>query len=210
MSVKNKLVVVPEENVTINFAVTEDKPFNKCFECTSFRNGCIGPNLIAMGLGRACEFLQMARIFLGFSYQYVADETGLSLANVKRTLAGKNPDPGYFTMKALSDFLLGDPNGKPPCSVPDYPVVSDNEAKLSDALRELERTVCDKEDLRKLIDGIHDSYKAEMSAIREDGQKKVDFLIDENHRLRSECESWRKENERKAKIIDEYIIKIIK
>ena len=210
MSVKNKLVVVPEENVTINFAVTEDKPFNKCFECTSFRNGCIGPNLIAMGLGRACEFLQMARIFLGFSYQYTADGTGLSLANVKRTLTGKNPDPGYFTMKALSDFLLGDPNGKPPCSVPDYPVVSDNEAKLSDALRELERAVCDKEDLRKLIDGIHDSYRAEMSGIREDEQKKVSFLLSENQMLHEECACWRRENDRKARMIDEYLEKLVK
>lgn len=65
MDKENTSVYVHEENITVSFEVTDDKPFNKCFECNSLRNGCSGPNLGVMGVARACEYLQLARIFLG-------------------------------------------------------------------------------------------------------------------------------------------------
>ena len=205
----NNSVFVPEENIVVNFAVTDDKPFNKCFQCHSFRNGCSGPNLSVMGIARACEFLQMARILLKYSYQDVADGTGVSLATVKRTLAGKIGDPSFFTMSAISIFLLGDPAGKYPCAIPN--VVSDpnSDVMLNDALRDLEKALDDNKDYKDALDNIHISYKVEMDTIRSEAQKKIDFLLDVNQRLRSECDSWRAESERKSKIIDTYITKVI-
>lgn len=96
------MVLIPEENVYINFEITEDKPFNKCFSCNSFRNGCSGPNLFAMGVKRACEFLQMARMYLRrlypdkYSYQYCADETGLGITTIKKTSYRKNRRPQFL------------------------------------------------------------------------------------------------------------------
>lgn len=206
MENKNALVVVPEEeNIVISFAVTDDKPFNKCFECRSFRNGCSGPNLFAMGIGRACEFLQLARVFLGHSYQDVSDGTGVSLATVKRTLTGKSGDPGYFTLKALSDFLLGDPNGKYPCAIPDINTSDDSLAQLQEATKELERAMADNQDYRAALDAIHASYNMEMQTIREEAQKKIDYLVDQVRRQQGEIDYLHLENDRKAKIIDKYL-----
>lgn len=197
-------VYVPEENIVVSFAVTEDKPFNKCFECNSFRKGCSGPNLSIMSIERVCEFLQAARVFLKYSYQDVSDGTGVSLATVKRTLTGKVSDPSFFTISAISVFLCGDPKGKYPCAIPNVTSDLANEAKLNETLKELERALSDNKDHRKALDGIHTSYNAEMAFIRAEAQRKIDFLLKQNESLNRLTEYLRIENDRKAKIIDKY------
>ena len=210
MENSKKLVAVPEEeDVVVCFAVTDDKPFNKCFECRSFRSGCSGPNLSVMGISRACEFLQMARIFLGYTYQEVSDGTDVSLATVKRILTGKVGNPDFFSISAISVFLLGDPSGKYPCAIPNTLSTPDNENKLNSALIELERALADNKDIRKSLDNIHATYNAEMQLIRDEAQKKVDFLLATVERLRNECAGWKYENDRKGKLIDTYMEKII-
>lgn len=208
MEDNTSLVYIPEDDIVVSFEVTADKPFNKCFECRSFRNGCSGPNLSVMGIERVCEFLQLARIFLDYSYQEVADGTGLSLATVKRTLMGKVSDPSFFTISAISMFLLGDPNGKYPCAIPNMLSNHDNDTKLNNALIELERAMNDNKDYRQALDNIHVSYNAEMQLTRDEAQKKIDFLLSEVERLRSECDGWKYENDRKGKMIDTYITKL--
>lgn len=210
MEEKTTFVSVPEEDLVVSFEVTEDKPFNKCFECRSFRNGCSGPNLSVIGtIERVCEFLQLARIFLNYSYQDVADETGLSLATVKRTLTGKVSDPSFFTISAIARFLLGDPNGKYPCAIPNMLSNPENETALNNALIELERAMDDNRDYRQALDAIHASYNAEMRLIRDEAQKKVDFLLATVERLQNECAGWKYENDRKGKLIDTYMDKIM-
>ena len=207
MKTKTADIYLPEDNITISFEVTEEKPFNKCFKCRSFRDGCSGPNLFAMGIERACEFLQLARVFLGYSYQDVADQTGLSLATVKRFLTGKITDPSYFTLKSLSDFLLGDPNGKFPCANPDIATNPENTQLLNDALRDLERALNDNKDYRAVLDSIHASYNAEMQIIRDDAQKKIDFLLEQAERMRRDNDNLWAENIRKSKLVDMLIEK---
>lgn len=198
MENKSVLVETPEEEtIVISFEVTEDKPFNKCFECRSFRNGCSGPNLSVMGVSRACEFLQMARIFLKQSYQQVADGTGVSLTTVKRTLMGKVSDPSFFTMTTISIYLLGDPNGKYPCAIPDV-APDDSAARLLEATKELERAMAENRDYRTALDNIHASYNMEMQTIREEAKVKIDHLLDQLNRQRGEVDYLRK-------IIDKYL-----
>ena len=207
MQDETTLVCVPEENLTVSFEVTEVKPFNQCFKCRSFRNGCSGPNLLAMGVERLSEMFQMARIHLGYSYQYVADSTGISIATVKRFFAGKITDPSFFTLKALSDLLLGDPNGKFPCANPDIVYDAENVQKLNDALRDLERALDDNKDYRKMLDDIHDSYNAEMQTIRDEAKMKIDYLLAELERSRTENSNLWAENIRKSKLVDMLIEK---
>ena len=134
----------------------------------------------------------------------MSDGTSISLPTVKRTLTGKNADPGYFTMKALSDFLVGDPNGKSPCAIPDI-VPDDSAARMYEAAKELERALADNEDYRIALDNIHASYNAEMQIIREDAQKKIDYLVAQVGRLRIEVDNWHAENAQKSKIIDKLL-----
>ena len=211
------IVYIPEDNLTVSFEVTEDKPFNKCFECRSLRNGCSGPNLSAIGtIERVCEFLQLARIFFDHSYQDVADGTGLSLATVKRTFTGKVSDPSFFTISAIATFLLGDPGGKYPCAIPNTLSSAENDTRLNNALIELERAMNDNRDYKSALDNIHLSYNAEMQMIRDEAQKQAASLLEEIQRVREECERWRveserwrAENDRKGKLIDNYITKLI-
>jgi len=103
------------ENLTIE--VSSEKPFNKCLSCEYLGNGCSGPNLNAMTVERACEFLQLRRMQLGFTYQKTADITGLSLITVKRILTGKVKDPSFVSMQLLTFALVSDPKGKYPCAM---------------------------------------------------------------------------------------------
>lgn len=209
-------VLLPEENVVLDFEVTADRPFNQCFECRSFRNGCSGPNLFAMGIARACEFLQMARVHQKYSYQDVADATTISIAQVKRILSGKVSDPSYFSLKALSDFLLGDPNGKSPCAFPDTSLSPSNDIALTEATREMERLVNDNEDYRHALDNIHASYQKELDSLRTEhreamAEKAADFLSTKTHLLqqiedqRDIIVFLRTEMNRRSALIDTYM-----
>jgi transcriptional regulator with XRE-family HTH domain len=70
-----------------------------------------------MTVERACEFLQLRRMQLRFSYQKVADLTNLSIVTVKRILTGKIKDPSFLSMQALTYVLISDPKGKYPCAM---------------------------------------------------------------------------------------------
>ena len=201
---------ITDDDVIISFEVTEEKPFNKCFQCQSFLKDCSGPNLMIMGVERACEFLQMVRTFTKKSYQYVADETGISLANVKKTLMGKNDNPSMITMVALTKCLLGSPSGRKfPCAIPNINPAAAADERLVAAARELEAIAADNEKYQKALDEIHSSYNAEMSVIRAEAAQRIAAAEAEAERWRIESESWRFENDRKGKLIDKYLDKMI-
>ena len=143
--------------------VTKEKPFNQCFTCDSFRNGCSGPNLTIMTVERICEFLQLCRIQLGWTYQYTADQCGLSLVTVKRTLTGKNKDPGFATIQALSLALVGDPRGKYPCAM--HIVTKETEQAKQECQR-----------LQAVLDTIHQEHEESLAAIRSDDRRTIDYL----------------------------------
>lgn len=153
----------------IKIEVTKEKPFNQCFTCDYFRNGCSGPNLNVMSAERVCEFLQVCRITLRYTYQKTADLSGLSLVTVKRTLTGKNKDPGYATIQALSSVLAADPNGKYPCAL--HIVGDQSEA----AKQECER-------LQIALDAVKIDRAAEVAAFRANEEyfkKQIDFAENE-------------------------------
>lgn len=114
------IIDADELHESLDFEVTEGKPFNKCLQCEYLGNGCSGPNLNAMSVERACEFLQMRRVQRGFSYQKTADMTLLSLVTVKRILTGKIKDPSFLSMQALTFALVADPKGKYPCAMEQF------------------------------------------------------------------------------------------
>lgn len=102
---------------TISTEVTENKPFNRCLHCDFMGNGCSGPNLNAMTVERACEFLQIRRVQKKYSYQKTADLCGLAPVTVKRILTGKIKDPSFLSMQALTFVLIADPKDKYPCAM---------------------------------------------------------------------------------------------
>lgn len=143
----------------ISAEVTDEKPFNKCFECAYLRNGCSGPNLSVMTVERACEFLQICRQRLGYSYQKVADLSMLSIITVKRILTGQIKDPGFLTMQALSFVLVSDPKGKHPCAMH---LVNEETHNAVAACKEAQAALARKD--------------AEFEQLRQSDREKIDFL----------------------------------
>ena len=76
---------------------------------------------------------------------------------------------------------------------------------MNDAMRALERALDDNRDYRAALDNIHASYKAEMETIRADAQKKIDFLLDQVAKLRTDNDNLWAENNRKSKVIDAFL-----
>lgn len=111
----------------IDTSVTPDKPFNKCLHCTFLRNGCSGPNLLAMEYSRMWEFLELVRLRLGWSYSKISDITGIAVGNVKKNMLNQVKDASLHTVRSISNALLGDPNGKAPCALDYITTSSDND-----------------------------------------------------------------------------------
>jgi chromosome segregation ATPase len=108
-------------------------------------------------------------------------------------------------MSAISIFLLGDPQGKYPCAIPNMVASPDNDAKLNEALRDLERVLNDNKDYQRVLDNIHESYKSEMQMIRAEAETKIDFLRGQLERLQRDNDNLWAENARKSKIVDQFI-----
>ena len=58
-----------------------------------------------------------------------------------------------------------------------------------------------------MLDDIHDSYNAEMQTIRDEAKMKIDYLLAELERSRTENSNLWAENIRKSKLVDMLIEK---
>lgn len=185
------------------------KPYNRCLSCPHRKERCDGPRTSAMELSRWCEFMRDMKDVNGLTNSYIAEKSGVSLKTIERLMAlNCDQDIMRETARRIENAIIGSSN-QYPCYLAFEEAMPDERQKLNAALRDLERAMDDNKDYRAALDNIHASYNAEMQAIRNDAQKKIDFLVAELHRARAEGESWRAENERKGKIIDTYISKLI-
>ena len=108
------------------------------------------------------------------------------------------------TARRIEDVILGE-NGGAACYLAFEEEHLPNNQKLSGALLELERTLKDNDEYRAALDNIHDSYNAEISIVRDEAQRKIQFLLSEVEHLREEVKFLREENIRKGKLVDMYM-----
>ena len=182
------------------------KPYNRCLACTHREEKrCDGPRTSAMSLERWCEFMHDMKEVNGLTNAYIAEKSGVSLKTIERLMA-QNCDQDIMreTARRIEDAIIGSSN-QYPCYLAFEEKYPPEDQRLHDALIELERAMADKQDYRTVLDGIHASYNNEMQIIRDDAQKKIDYLVDLVARLRTEVDYLRLENDRKAKIIDKYL-----
>lgn len=187
-----------------------EKPYNRCLKChhrTEHR--CDGPRTSAMKLARWCEFMRDMKEVNGLTNAYIAEKSGVSVKTIERLMAlNTSQDIMRETARLIEDAIIGSSN-QYPCYLAYEELMPDNTQQLTTAMTELERALADNKDYRVALDNIHASYNAEMQTIRDDAQKKIDFLLDEIERLRTDVSYWRAENERKGKLIDRYMEKIV-
>ncbi len=185
-----------------------NKPYNRCLSCHHRKVRCDGPRTSAMTLARWCEFMRDMKELNGLTNAEIAKRSGVSVKRVESLMAlNSEQDIMRETARLIEDAIIGSSNHYP-CYLAFEEHEPEEKQKLNDAMRELERALNDNKDYRHILDEIHDSYKAEIAAIRDDAQKKIDFLLAEIQSLRMERDSWRAENERNGKLIDAYINKL--
>ena len=142
--------------------VTEEKSFNKCLKCQFLSNGCSGPNMTAMSPERVCEFLQLRRLLLGYTYKKTATLSNLSEITVKRYLTNKVKDPSFLVIQALSRALVCDLDGTHPCPIHLFP---DEAEQAATACKAAQETLAQKE--------------IEFERELENERKKVSYLLEQ-------------------------------
>lgn len=194
-----------------------DKPYNRCLACHHREaKRCDGPRTSAMVLARWCEFMRDMKEANRLTNAYIAEKSGVSIKTIERLMAlNSDQDIMRETARRIEDAIIGSSN-QYPCYLAFEETAPDNAQQLTEATRELERALADNKDYRVALDNIHASYAAEIKLVRDDGQKRleeaqkmIDFLLEELKRVRSDAEHWRSENDRKGKLIDKYMEKII-
>lgn len=184
-----------------------EKPYNRCLSCPHRKVRCDGPRTSGLELARWCEYMRDMKELNGLTNAYIAEEAGISVKTVERLMA-LNTDQDIYrdTARRIENAIIGSTNTYP-CYLAFEEENLPDAQKMSDAMRDLERVLNDNEDYRKALDNIHASYNAEMATIRAEAQKKIDFLLDEVARLRSDNANLWAENNRKSKVIDTFLAK---
>ena len=185
------------------------KPYNRCLSCRHRKVRCDGPRTAGLPLDRWCEYMRDMKEVNSLTNAYIAEESGVSIKTIERIMAlNSEQDIMRETARRIENAIIGS-TSKYPCYLAFEEEERPNTEKFNDKLRELERALSDNEDYRKVLDKIHDSYKEEMQAIRDEYQARIDYLASDVLRLREDVEHWRAENDRKGRLIDKYMEKIV-
>ncbi len=149
----------------------EEKPYNICISCSRIGQSCDGPNFLAMSVERWCEWCRLRRDYLGWRNSTIAEKSGVSKISVDRIMAGDVKDLRITTMQAVTKALVNGTWGQSPCVLvteTEKEIYVDNPVIIAQC-----------QHLQDKMDKLSEEYKAEVVAIREEAQKKIDFLRDQ-------------------------------
>lgn len=146
----------------------EEKPYNICISCSKLGQSCDGPNFLAMTVERWCEWCHLRRDFLKWKNQTIADKAGVSKISVDRIMACDVKDLRISTMQAVTKALVNGSWGQSPCVLvteTEKEIYADNPIILAQC-----------QQIQNTLDSLSAEYKNEIVAVREEAQKKIDFL----------------------------------
>ena len=184
-----------------------DKPYYKCLVCSHFSEKRCGIPLSRLPLEDWCICIRVVKDAKHLTNAYVAEKADVSIKTIEKIVAlNCDQDIRRDTARRIEDAVFGDP-----CGIVCYLEIADSvpeaSERLNNAMIDLERALSDNEDIRKAMDNVQITHAAEMQAIRDDDQKKIDYLREQNLRLQRDNDNLWAENIRKSKIIDSLIKK---
>lgn len=182
------------------------KPYYKCLNCHHrIAKLCDGPRTAPMELATWCEYMRDMKEVNGLTNAYIAEKSGVSVKTIERIMAiNCDQDIMRETARKIENAIIGSSN-QYPCYLVFEETIPNNAQQLALALADLERAVADNKDIRSILDNIHSSYAAEMVIIREEAQKKIDYMHEQVARLREEIDYLRLENKQKARVIEKFL-----
>ena len=149
----------------------EEKPYNICVSCARIGQTCDGPNFLAMTVDRWCEWCRLRRDFLGWKNSTLAEKAGVSKISIDRIMSGDVKDLRITTMQAVTRALVNGTWGQSPCVLvteTEKEIYVDNPVIIAQC-----------QQLQNTLDHLSDDYKTELAAVREEAQRKVDFLLEQ-------------------------------
>ncbi len=149
----------------------EEKPQNICISCPRIGQTCDGPNFLAMSVERWCEWCRLRRDYLGWKNQNVADKANVSRMSVDRIMAGDVKDLRITTMQAVTKALVNGSWGQSPCVL-----VTETEKEI---YVDNPVIVAQCQHLQNTLDAMVEENKRDMASVREESQKKIDFLMEQ-------------------------------
>lgn len=191
------------EDITIPPAATE-KPYNRCLICEYRKEKrCDGPRTSAMSFPRWCEFMRLMKDANHLTNAQIAERSDVSIKTIERIMSGKLDQDIYRdTARRIENAVIGSSN-QYPCYLAFEEEHPNNDARLSEALRDLERALAANEASRRDLDGIHASYQQ----IRAEDREKISYLRAQVERLQRENDNLWAENNRKSKLVDRLLEK---
>lgn len=184
-----------------------DKPYYKCLVCSHFTEKRCGIPLSRLSLADWCVCIRAVKEAKHLTNAYVAEKADVSIKTIEKIVAlNCDQDIRRDTARRIEDAVFGEP-----CEIVCYLEMADSvpeaSEKLNAAMIDLERALSDNEDIRKAMDNVQITHAAEMQAIRDEEQIKIDYLREQNLRLQRDNDNLWAENIRKSKLIDSLIEK---
>ena len=184
-----------------------DKPYYKCLVCSHFSEKRCGIPLSRLPLEDWCICIRVVKDAKHLTNAYVAEKADVSIKTIEKIVAlNCDQDIRRDTARRIEDAVFGEP-----CDIVCYLEIANSvpeaSERLNTAMIDLERALSDNEDIRKAMDNVQITHAAEMQAIRDDDQKKIDYLREQNLRLQRDNDNLWAENIRKSKLIDSLIEK---
>ena len=178
------------------------KPYYKCLVCSHFSEKRCGIPLSRLPLEDWCICIRVVKEAKHLTNAYVAEKADVSIKTIEKIVAlNCDQDIRRDTARRIEDAVFGEP-----CEIVCYLEMADSvpeaSEKLNAAMIDLERALSDNEDIRKAMDNVQITHAAEMQAIRDEDQKKIDYLREQNLRLQRDNDNLWAENIRKSKLID--------
>ena len=152
--------------------------FEKCIKCERLGESCV-PNLMLLSFADLIQWWGKRQKYLDWTNQQLADRSNVPVGTINRIKGGKYADAMYQNIKSILIALIGGTNNEFPCN------------------EQIEKELKQMEEFEKQAAKLSVVEK-EMQLLREESQRKVDYLL-------AEINYFRQENERKAKVIDKFI-----
>lgn len=183
-----------------------DKPYYKCLVCSQFPEKRCGIPLSRLPLYDWCICIRVVKDAKHLTNAYVAEKADVSIKTIEKIVAlNCDQDIRRDTARRIEDAVFGEP-----CGIVCYLEMADSvpeaSERLNTAMIDLERALSDNEDIRKAMDNVQLTHAAEMQAIRDDYQQKIDYLREQNLRLQRDNDNLWAENRRKSKIMDTLLV----
>lgn len=184
-----------------------NKPYNRCLSCAHRGDSCDGPRTAGLPLARWKEYMRDLKEINGLTNADVAERSELTVKTIERALSpASDQDIMRETARKIENAIMGS-TSRYPCYLAFQEENEPEEGQMLKAMSELKRLTGDNEEYKKIQEEIHDSYQKEMAIIRAEGQRKVEFLLEQLANAREDCVYWRNENNRKNRVIDQFMQK---